>query len=76
MDITRIKNGIAIYNLLNKNIAKLTPCTPETQPLEQTFYLARADIPILAYINILILAYIDIFILVYIDIIILIKYIY
>jgi len=33
-DITRIKNGIAIYDLLNKNIAKLIPYTPETQPLE------------------------------------------
>ena len=29
-DITRIKNGIAIYNLLNKNIVKLTPYTLET----------------------------------------------
>ena len=29
-DIIRIKNGIAIYNLLNKNIAKLTLCTLET----------------------------------------------
>ena len=34
VDITRIKNGIAIYDLLNKNIAKLTLCTPETQSLE------------------------------------------
>jgi hypothetical protein len=30
MDITRIKNSIIIYDLLNKNIAKLIPYTLET----------------------------------------------
>ena len=29
IDIIRIKNGIVIYNLLNENIVKLTPYTPE-----------------------------------------------
>ena len=29
-DIIRIKNSIIIYNLLNKNIVKLIPYTPET----------------------------------------------
>ena len=76
MDITRIKNNIAIYNFLNKNIAKLILCTLEIQPLEWTFYLAYADIPILACADILILAYINIFISAYADITILIKYIY
>ena len=30
IDIIRIKNGIVIYDLLNKNIVKLTPYTLET----------------------------------------------
>ncbi len=30
VDIIRIKNGIAIYDFLNKNIAKLIPYTLET----------------------------------------------
>ena len=30
MGIIRIKNGIVIYNFLNKNIAKLIPYTLET----------------------------------------------
>ena len=30
VDIIRIKNGIVIYDFLNKNIAKLIPYTLET----------------------------------------------
>jgi hypothetical protein len=30
IDIIRIKNGIVIYNFLNKNIVKLIPYTSET----------------------------------------------
>ena len=30
INITRIKNSIAIYNFLNKNIVKLIPYTPKT----------------------------------------------